>query len=196
MLGKFIHSKAVVRPNTDTEERIRQLHLSATEYISNGKIDEAVTALSEAQELMPIVGTEYPIQQYLRFPLTLQKIGRFQEAVSEFNRLLNSSIKPYQRSSVYDKLRLAFQREGKHREAVEFGILCLAWECIALAEQDRDWSFLVEEPDRWLKQIKKSLKVIASEKESEVILAKCLSFAREPSEAAIKTLISALREQV
>lgn len=191
---ELFQTRIASRPNTETEERIRQLHLSATKQVESGEFDKAIKNLSEAQELMPTVATEYPIQQYLRLPLTLQKAGRFDEAVSEFNRLLDSDIKPYHKPGIYDKLRLAHQREGRHREAIVFGILCFAWECIALAQQNRDWSFLMEEPDRWLKQVKKSLKAIHKEDKAEIIVSECTLFARRPHEQGVDGLISAIRE--
>lgn len=182
------------RPNTNNEEQIRQLHLSATKLIKAKEYQKAIRQLREAQILMPIVDTEYPIAQYLRLPLTLQKAGFFQDSLMEFERLLNQENRPYDISHIHDKFRLACQREGDHSDAIEHGVLSLAWECIALDSQNRDWSYIADDPDRWLRPIQKSLKALNKPNASNAISKSCLDFTRFPSSAAAAILARSVRD--
>lgn len=196
LFKRLFAGTVAVKPKTATEEEIRQLHLAATQSIKQNQFETAVQLLEKAQKLMPTVATEYPVAQYLRLPITLQQAGDFSRANEEFNRLLKFFSKPYHKSHIYDKLRVTHQREGLHQQAVEFGILCCAWECIALNEQKRAGAIFIEDTQLWTKQIKKSLKAIGKESEEQIITNKCMAFAQQPSGLAADRLVLDIRNEL
>jgi hypothetical protein len=105
----------------------------------NGKNwDRAITCLFEAKVRM---GDGYPIDSRLRLPLFLQQAGRFEEAIMEFQWLIDQVRPRIERSldqtsanvrratiasdmaHIYDKTRLACKREKRFDEAKRYGSL-------------------------------------------------------------------------
>ena len=80
-----------VRPDSADEQRIAALHRQATEHKDNKEWDKAVTCLREAERLKGNVLTVYPVKHSLRLPLFLQQAGRFDEAMREFQALLDGT---------------------------------------------------------------------------------------------------------
>lgn len=81
-----------VRERTADEERVRQLHLRATE-LKKSDIEAAAMCLCEAQAIArreQLVG--YPFDWWLRLPVFLQQAGRMQEATEEFD-LIESEVR-------------------------------------------------------------------------------------------------------
>ncbi len=122
--GIRLETEILVREPTEAEQRIRELHKQATRYKGNNW-EKAITCLREAQQLMPTVITEYPVSQYLRLPLFLQQAGRMKEAKKEFEKLLDMEMfsHPHLVATVYDKMRLAYQREKDYKNAVTYGMM-------------------------------------------------------------------------
>lgn len=110
--GTGLQYEVLVREKTSEEEMIRRLHLEATQLKSKD-INGAVDCLQKAQILLYMIGPGYPISSFLRLPLFLQKAGRYDEAVLEFEILLKKHTMPAERAAIKDKMRLARQREEK-----------------------------------------------------------------------------------
>jgi len=183
----------VKRPNTEDEETIQQCNLNATKHIDAKNYNEAINLLKISRRLMPKVSTQYPLTQYLRLPLILQKAGRLEEAVNDLESFLEKWNNPFDKALVHDKLRLIYQREGANEEAIEHAVSSLAWECFAYACQKSDFS-IYQEPDVWVKKIKALLKKQKKEHYLESIVNKCISFSEEPSEEKIYGLVSFIKE--
>ena len=110
----------------------------ATEYADAKDWDCAISCLRKANARAPfqVLG-----KSALRLPLYLQKAGRFDEAMREFERLLSgvesginsqfahrsTSVRTMlahaEYQAIYDKIRLAFQRQGLAAQAAEYGKL-------------------------------------------------------------------------
>lgn len=73
------------------EDKISFLHREATSLKSEKKLNEAISCLREAEELKLQVTMTYPIKHYLRLPLFLQQNGQFDEAMQEFQKLLDNT---------------------------------------------------------------------------------------------------------
>lgn len=118
----------------DCGELLRQ----ATSHKESGDWDAAVKCLYQFKRMAETDSTVYPIETHLRLPLYLQAAGRFNDAIAEFNLLLNNAkaqkAKEYAHqpvrvqtmlwhsdlSIVYDKMRLAYQREGLPDEVARY----------------------------------------------------------------------------
>lgn len=86
-------------------------------------------ALQKAHESSHVTST---LEQHLRLPLLLQQAGQFEEARGTFDQFLTRgypgqlqlpSVKWVERGIVYDKMHLAFKREGCPKEALIYGVL-------------------------------------------------------------------------
>lgn len=80
-----------VRPDSADEQRIDALHREATEHKAHKEWNKAVACLREAERLKGNVSTVYPVKHSLRLPLFLQQAGRFDEAMREFQALLDDT---------------------------------------------------------------------------------------------------------
>lgn len=87
------HYAMPIATDDGAEQRISSLHREATELKSNGDLDRAIQCLREAENLKKNVRTIYPIKHSLRLPLFLQQSGKFDEAMVEFQRLLDGTEK-------------------------------------------------------------------------------------------------------
>lgn len=117
----------------------------ATSLKKENKIDEAIEALREAYKAIEKTKLDYSEDVYLRLPMYLQAAKRNDEAWAEFNKLIVSLPQRYSGSvlymaysSVYDKMRLFLQREGKHKEAVIQGVLSYLFVALGRYYQARD----------------------------------------------------------
>lgn len=125
--GMFIFKSAAVQESSDLMKQATQLQ--------GEDIQAAVGALRKAQKLL---GNGHPILAHLRLPLYLQKAGLYEESVTEFKKLLkkspqrNSSKFSHQpketqkyfialeRGVIYDKMRLAAERESRLDDAKKY----------------------------------------------------------------------------
>lgn len=117
----------------------------ATALKKENKIEAAIEALREAYKAIEKSNLDYSEDVYLRLPMYLQAAGRNDEAWAEFNKLIVSLPQRYSGSvlymvysSVYDKMRLFLQREGKHKEAVIQGVLSYVFVALGRYYQARD----------------------------------------------------------
>ena len=86
-----VEVKGTSRPNTQAEDRVSELHRQATIYKNDANWDKAIACLREAEKLKCGVETIYPIKHALRLPLFLQQGGYFNEAMAEFQKLLDGT---------------------------------------------------------------------------------------------------------
>lgn len=112
----------------------------------------------------------YPVETFLRLPLYLQAANKNDEAWREFNNLIafgfpnqmnDPEIKPFEESSIYDKMRLFLQREGKNEHAILFGLLSYLKAAVALKRQKRksELSTHMEEVEEYIKPLLKKAKL-------------------------------------
>lgn len=82
-----------VLPDPPDEQEYRSLHLQATALADDGKIDEAIVCLRQAQELLLAfrAGLGHGVDRWVRLPLYLQRAGKLHEAMLEFARLLDAA---------------------------------------------------------------------------------------------------------
>jgi hypothetical protein len=116
-----------------TDDTVQRLLKEASQKKRSGDLDGAITLLKAAYRH----SWSFPIEVYLRLPLYLQESGKKDEAWKEFNRLVlwvNSKPRyspegtPMELSSIWDKMRLFLQREGKNDYAVQFAVWSyLSW---------------------------------------------------------------------
>ena len=125
-------AKIVVTPDPPKRQAIGELHKKATALLSDGHVEQAIELLRQAHQLMrkeAFCGDA--VDKWLRLPLVLQKAGRFDEAMREFEALLSDlyAIKLKQlpqypdeivmllthriRAVIYDRMRLACKREKR-----------------------------------------------------------------------------------
>lgn len=110
-------------------------------------IDEAISFLKRAYCEIAKTKIDYPIDTFLRLPLYLQEAGRPNEALNEFNNLLQNGypnqhkikeLIPMHESKIYDKMRLFWQREKNPCEAISYGIYSLLLDALGLYRQKRE----------------------------------------------------------
>lgn len=120
------------------DEEFTRLSREATEAKKANDWDRAIDCLRQIKERV-LANGDFP--SCTRLPLFLQQAGRFDEAMEEFNLLIHqtkpridrefSHALPYARRSVvasslmriYDKMRLACQREKRHDDADRYARL-------------------------------------------------------------------------
>ncbi len=129
-----------------------ELFREATSKRKSGDIANAIELLHEAKYGAEDENTIYTVEDYLRLPMYLQEAGRTDEAWKEFQILigegypkqLNVNGLPYfDLATIYDKMRLFLQREGKPTYAVEFGVFSYACRLMAVRIQRDDESEVV-----------------------------------------------------
>lgn len=103
----------------------------ATRYADGKDWDQAIACLEKADARMQVSPVSYPIATWLKLPLYLQKAGRFDEAMDEFERIASEtperierhfSHQPkamqnkfirHEKGVIKDKMALAKEREKK-----------------------------------------------------------------------------------
>lgn len=78
------------RELTQTEKRISELEKEAT-CLSKTDLKRAIECLRESEKLKSQVGIGYSFKSYLRLPKFLHKDGKFDEAIVEFERLIEEA---------------------------------------------------------------------------------------------------------
>jgi len=118
---------SVVVSKSPEAERISTLNKLASE---NKGVDwsKAIECLREAKSLVQSRRNDYPIEHHLRLPLFLQQAGDMKGAKAEFDFLLGQSWHPHEEAKIYDKMRLAYQREGDYENAIVYGSMYAAME--------------------------------------------------------------------
>jgi len=206
--GITLKAQMYIRERNEVEQRIWELNRKASD-LKDADLNAAIACLAEAQPLRPTVPTEYGVLEYLRLPLFLQKAGRMPEAMIEFGKLLKQFDRAHDLEVIYDKLRLAHQREKLHDRAVKYGALTLAYRYLHAGElaereladridtverckskaQRRKSSFWQEQYEKAKKELPEQMAQIDAERrerqeavieESEAILERLLKKAGKP----------------
>jgi hypothetical protein len=119
---------------------------SATAHRAAGRLDVAITDLTEAYKVIRKGEVLYPVETFLRLPLYLQEASRPDEAWSQFFTLLQDGfplmprdpcLLPMFHSTIYDKMRLFLQREGFPLLACCYGIGSRYASAVGLYRQKR-----------------------------------------------------------
>lgn len=128
--------------NKDPDFLLRE----ATAQRDAKNLEYAILFLKRACDSIRKTNIEYSVTTFLRLPLYLQQAKRFDEAWSEFDKLLNLGypnqsrdkvVIAYDKGKIYDKMRLCLQREGKFDLAVKYGIFSELYRIIGDIKQKR-----------------------------------------------------------
>ena len=85
--GVSVASSMVIRKDEETAA----LNREATRLRDTGDIDAAIECLRKAAARMRASSMHHTIQTWLRLPLFLQQAGRYDEAMNEFQRLIDET---------------------------------------------------------------------------------------------------------
>ena len=120
------------------DEETAALHREATQLKYIADWDGAIESLKKAQERMRHSNFRHPAESWLRLPLFLQQGGRFDEAMEEFNRILDETddriakecsymheyyrhgAAYFVRGTIYGKMSLACKRQKLPKEAEKY----------------------------------------------------------------------------
>jgi tetratricopeptide (TPR) repeat protein len=110
---------------------IYSLERKVTALKKSGDMDGAISLLRVLKEKYRLDSDEHSVSKHLRLPLYLQKAGRWREALIEFEALLDEDaplsphieVRIMEQSTIHDKMRLAYQRQGDNDTAITYGIL-------------------------------------------------------------------------
>lgn len=209
--------------NDALEEEVSRLLKAATAEQKGGNPDQAIKLLHRAYGLMAKSPISRSIETYLRLPLYLQKDGRFDEAMVEFDAVLSAipakiarefahcgqttqrRIVATDRSIVYDKMRLACQREKRPERAVMYAVFSHAERCLGLEyqrAQGEHWNDGYEEEyqavrsrESWEKIVAKLFRIgLAIDKEK--LLRACDAFVEAVSANGLAALVKKVEEIV
>lgn len=202
-----------VRERTASEERASELLKLATQKKNEKDLDGAITCLRQAYNLMAQSNLSYPIETYLRLPLYLQQAGHYTDSIAEFERLLRNApakiakdfshiseqeqngLSAMQLSAIYDKMRLASQRQKQFTHAVYYQMLSDGNTALGLKLQKRE-----EELDRfkvcesWTGKIQALLKKAKRETLADDLVNRCMIFSRSFTPAALDNLTRDIAE--
>ena len=92
------------------DDRLAELLRQATAFKDQKDWDAALTALAEAKRLMLVSPVSYPAETWCKYPLYLQQAGRFEEAMSEFQFLLDDLERRARRDAQLDDPNVGSRR--------------------------------------------------------------------------------------
>lgn len=95
----------------DIDDKLSALLREATAFKEQKDWNAAVKALAEAKSLMLISPLCYPAETWCKYPLYLQQAGRFEEAMGEFNFLLNDLERRARRDARLDDPNVGPKRQ-------------------------------------------------------------------------------------
>ena len=155
-------------------------------------ISATISSLQETNRSILVQSGSTPIETFLRLPLLLQKNGQYADAFTEFERLISivpakiakefahisireqNSLIAMERATIFDKMRLAAQRENQFDSAVYFQILSFAYRALGLKLQERDEEFDgFNSHDFWHSRIDSLLKKAQKESCATALVEKC-----------------------
>jgi len=205
--GVSLKYEVSVREKTDSEEKSSDLLKEATKKKNEKDLDGAVACLREAYKLMAQSSISYPVETYLRLPLYLQQAGRYKESIVEFETLLRNSpdkiarefsnitkkkqkgLSAMECAAIYDKMRLASQREKYFSHAVYYQVLSSASRAVGLKLQERNEELNdFKERELWLDGLEALLQKAKKESLAPGIADKGVEFLRSCTEKALEKL--------
>ncbi len=195
------------REKTASEEKSSELLKEATQKKNGKDLDGAIYCLQEAYKLMAQSSISYPVETFLRLPLYLQQADRYTESIVEFEKLLtNTPVKiskefshvskwkqnglaSMEHATIFDKMRLAAQREKQFVSATYYQVLSDASRAVGLKLQKRTEEFN-DHKDRsyWIDNIGSLLKKAKKETLIEDLTDKCMVFSRSCTTSALEEL--------
>ncbi len=89
--GCKIVLEVTVSGKTPVQEEFAELHRRATKFKDAKQWEEAIACLRKAKELTSPCGDGNTVQSLCRLPLFLQQAGHFEEALAEFQELLDNA---------------------------------------------------------------------------------------------------------
>jgi tetratricopeptide (TPR) repeat protein len=206
--GLSLAYKVMVRDQTPTEIHVSDLLKDATQKHKDKDLPGAIECLRQAYSLLAKLSVSYPIETYLRLPLYLQQNKQYDESVREFNKLLadapaktakefshiskrqQDGLTAMERGIIYDKMRLAAQREKQFVSAVYCQILSDAHRCLGLKLQGRKDEFEgYVDRESWLDSIEDLLaKAKKGNAWASVLSQQCMAFVKVCSVSALDKL--------
>lgn len=202
-----------IRENTAEEEEAKKLLKEATKLKDQKDLESAILCLRKAYDLMADSSISYSTTTYLRLPLYLQQAGHFEESIDEFETLLNETPDKIARelshisktnqkglsymsySTIYDKMRLVYQREKYFNEAIYYQILSITSRAVGLKIQKRiDELAHFTDGDFLIKNIEKLLIKAKKEQLTEPIEVIGVKFSKTCTEAALKKVDQSIKE--
>lgn len=120
------------------DEKTDELHRMATQYHDKKEFNMSVDILKQAKERMFVSKVNYGIESWIRLPKNLQKAGNFNEALLEFDFLINdidrrhiqysahlgkhdhNKMKNYDLSVIYAAMALVCKWEGMVDKKLEY----------------------------------------------------------------------------
>lgn len=196
-----------VQEKTASEEKSTELLKEATKKKNGKDLDGAITCLRTAYKLMAQSNISYPIETYLRLPLYLQQAGHYTESIAEFEKLLSNSpqkiakefshiskqeqkgLSAMECSTIYDKMRLASQREKQFNYAVYYQILSDANRAVGLKLQKREKELdSFKGREFWTDNIEPLLKKAKKETLAENLIERSIVFSISCTAAALNKL--------
>lgn len=156
---------------SDADKKAAELLKKASD-IKGKDINTAIDLLKKAYFQINKTDISYPISTFLRLPMYLQEANRTEEAIEAFNDLLingypnqqkDKSLIIFDKSHIYDKMRLFYQREKRPQKAVSYGIYSYLCDALGRHYQKRyeeinllkDKNFIIEKLIPLLKKAKR-----------------------------------------
>lgn len=126
-------------PRNENDKKISELNKQATQ-LQYSDYNKAIECLEIVWKLIPNAMMNYGAKGYIRLPIFLQQVGRFEDAKQRFNELThmaehyaiqisqNHDLKEYYYpfckehflSEVYDAMRIVYKRENLIEDADHF----------------------------------------------------------------------------
>ncbi len=201
------------REKTPSEEKSSELLREATRRKENKDLDGAIECLREAYALMEQSDLSHTIETYLRLPLYLQQAGHYKESILEFEKLLTNAPNAIARefghltkqeqgyfsamrlATIYDKMRLASQREKYFSHAVCYQVLSKAIRATSWQLKDeKEHVSRFQEPEIWFNGLEALLKKGKKEAFAQDIVDKALEFSRSCTQEAFQKLAADIAE--
>lgn len=94
-----------------SDDRVAELLKQATVLKEQKEWDAALVVLFEAKQLMLVSPVSYPAATWCKYPLYLQQAGRFEEAIVEFQFLLDDLERRARKDAQVDNLSVGTKRQ-------------------------------------------------------------------------------------
>ena len=125
----------------DPSFEVSHLLKEATQLKREGDLSSAIKKLKQAESKIQRSSVDYGIETFLRLPMYLQAAGRSDEAIKQLDQLLSKYPEPWghcvkfdkrgiypmhldlARGSIYDKMRLVYQRDNNPSDALPYSVL-------------------------------------------------------------------------
>ncbi len=178
------HNKAEIYVSAFYENEDADILLKKATELKSSDINKSIDLLKQAYIEISKTSTNYSIETFLRLPLYLQAAHRSEEAIIEFNNLLENGypnqlklkdIIPMEHSRIYDKMRLFYQREKQNEKAISYGLYSILLDCLGLYLQKRIKELEANKNIIFIKQritplLKKAKKIENLDKISNILL--------------------------